>query len=201
MLSFEELTEARRSLQGFCLLHVTSLASLQSGVSFKLLPSDQESLEDGEPHHPTATATCLSSLFDCPPRYRTSEFKRAETVKAGFSAAAFRRKKWKSEGSAGVYCRCRALPAVIRFSTTFDASIKAHLREIVGQLDKMPNRFGIGEAGKGLPIAEWYPPNAFHTYWTLELLDRVKHKKQPEYKELLNSKTLNLSRKSAGMVL
>src|SRR5438552_2797041 len=127
MLTFEELTEARRYLQSFCLLHVPSLTILQSGVSFKLLPSEEESLEDGELHHPTATATCLSSLFDCPPRYRTNDFERAETVKAGFSAAAFRRKKWKSEGSAGVYCRCRALPAVIKFSATFDASIKAHL--------------------------------------------------------------------------
>src|SRR5258708_18465374 len=106
MLTFEHLTEARRSLRSFCLLHVPSLVRLQSGISFKLLLSDQEDLEDGELHHPTATATCLSSLFDCPPRYRTSEFTRAETVRAGFSAAAFRRKKWKSEGSAGVYCRC-----------------------------------------------------------------------------------------------
>src|SRR5258708_22342155 len=125
MLSFEELTEARRSLQSFCLLHVPSLTILQSGVSFKLLPSEQENLEDGKLHHPTATATCLSSLFDCPPRYRTNEFKRAETVKAGFSAAAFRREKWISEGSAGVYCRCRALPGVITFSATFDSNIEA----------------------------------------------------------------------------
>jgi hypothetical protein len=201
MLSFEELTEARRFLQSFCLLHVPSLASLQSGVSFKLLPSEEENLEDGALHHPTATATCLSSLFDCPPRYRTNEFGRAEAVSAGFSAAAFRRDKWISEGSAGVYCRCRALPAVITFSATFDASIEAHLKEILGQLDKVPNRFAIGEAGTALPEDEWYPPNAFHTYWTLELLDRIKRKEQKEYKELLNSKTLDLNRKRDGMVL
>lgn len=201
MLTFDELTEARRTLQNFCLLHVPSLTILQYGVSFKLLPSDDpKKLEDGELHHPTATATCLSSLFDCPPRYRTKRFERAETAKAGFSAAAFRRKKWKSEGSAGVYCRCRALPAVVRFSVTFDASIRAHLREIVGQLDRVPNRFGIGEAGKGLPVDQWYPPNAFHTYWTLELLDRIKRKEQPEHKDLLNSKALGLSRKTDGMV-
>ena len=89
MLNFDELTDARRSLQSFCLLHVPSLTILQSGVSFKLLPLEED-LEDGELHHPTATATCLSSLFECPDRYRTKDFKRAETVKAGFSAAAFR---------------------------------------------------------------------------------------------------------------
>ena len=139
----------------------------------------------------------------CPTRYRSIEFARAETVKAGFSAAAFRRKtdKWISEGSAGVYCRCRALPAVIAFSATFDASIEAHLKEILGQLDEIPNRFAIGEAGAALKVEEWYPPNAFHTYWTLELLKQIKEKKQPEYKELLNSKTLDLSRKSDGMVM
>ncbi len=201
MLTFEELTEARRSLQSFCLLHVPSLTILQSGVSFKLLPSDVESLEDGTLHHPTATATCLSSLFDCPPRYRTNEFQRAETVRAGFSAAAFRREKWISEGSAGVYCRCRALPAVVTFSATFDASIEAHLKEILGQLDKVPNRFAIGEAGTALKEDEWYPPNAFHTYWTLELLDRIGRKEQTEYKEILDSKSLDLSRKRDGMVL
>jgi len=203
MLSFEELTEARRSLQSFCLLHVPSLTVLQAGVSFKLLPSEQENLEDGELHHPTATATCLSSLFDCPPRYRTNEFERAETVRTGFSAAAFRRenKEWISEGSAGVYCRCRALPAVVAFSATFDTSIETHLKEILGQLDKMPNRFAIGEAGKRLSVEKWYPPNAFHTYWTLELLDRIKRKDQTGYKELLSSRTLDLSPKRDGMVL
>jgi hypothetical protein len=127
-------------------LHVPSLTILQSGVSFKLLPSEQENLDDGELHHPTATATCLTSLFECPQRYRTAEFKRAEAVRAGFSEAAFRRKskKWISEGSAGVYCRCRALPTVVSFSDSFDASIKTHLKEILGQLDKMPDRFAIG---------------------------------------------------------
>lgn len=203
MLTFEELTEARRSLQSFCLLHVPSLTILQSGVSFKLLPSEQKNLEDGELHHPTATATCLSSLYECPPRYRTGGFERAEKVRDGFSAAAFRRKNkdWISEGSAGVYCRCRALPAVITFSDTFDPSIKAHLNEILHQVEKVPNRFAIGEAGKRLQEDKWYPPNAFHTYWTLELLNRLGSKEQAEFKELLNSNRLDLSRKSDAMVL
>jgi len=113
MLTFEELTEARRTLQGFCRLHVPSLISVQSGISFrKLMLSETKSLNDGEFHHPTTTATCLTSLFDCPSGYRTNEFKIAEEISLKGSRAALRRpwKKWASEGSAGIYCRCRALP-------------------------------------------------------------------------------------------
>jgi hypothetical protein len=204
MLSFEKLTEARRSLQSFCLLHVPSLISMQSGISFKkLMVSEEGSLDDGELHHPTNTATCLSSLFDCPPRYSTTEFKRAVTVKSGFSAAAFRRTKWESEGSAGVYCRCRAFPAVITFSDSFDERIETHLREILGQLDKATGRFGIGEAGATLPDDQWYPPNAFHTYWTLKILDLMKAKPEykAEYERLSDPKALDLNRKCDGMVL
>jgi len=201
MLSFEELTAARRSLQSFCLLHVPSLVCVQSGVSFKKLMVSEENLDDGELHHPTNTATCLSSLFDCPRRYRSTEFKRAMTVKSGFSAAAFRRKKWESEGSAGVYCRCRAFPAVITFSDTFDESIETHLAEILGQLDKKPERFGIGEAGAALAEDQWYPPNAFHTYWTMEILDLMKAKYRAEYDRLSDPKALDLNRKRDGMLL
>jgi ATPase family associated with various cellular activities (AAA) len=204
MLSFEKLTEARRSLQSFCLLHVPSLISMQSGICFKkLMVSEEGSLDDGELHHPTNTATCLSSLFDCPPRYSTTEFKRAVTVKSGFSAAAFRRTKWESEGSAGVYCRCRAFPAVITFSDSFDERIETHLREILGQLDKATGRFGIGEAGATLPDDQWYPPNAFHTYWTLKILDLMKAKPEykAEYERLSDPKALDLNRKCDGMVL
>jgi hypothetical protein len=203
MLSFEELTEARRSLQSFCLLHVPSLISVQSGISFKkLMVSEEGNLDDGNLHHPTNTATCLSSLFDCPPRYRTSEFKRAEIARSGFSQAALRREKWTSEGSAGVYCRCRTLPAVIAFSAGFDKKIETHLVEIFGQLDKSPGRFGIGEAGAALPEDQWYPPNAFHTYWTLEILNLMKDPKyKAHYERLSDPKALDLNRKCDGMVL
>lgn len=203
MLSFEELTEARRWLQSFCLLHVPSLLSVQSGISFKkLMVSEEGNLDDGELHHPTNTATCLSSLFDCPPRYRTSEFKRAEIARSGFSQAALRRQNWTSEGSAGVYCRCRTLPAVIAFSTGFDKNIETHLVEIFGQLEKKPGRFGIGEAGAALPEDQWYPPNAFHTYWTLEILSLMKDPRyKAHYERLSDPKALDINRKCDGMVL
>lgn len=201
MLSFEELTEARRSLQGFCLLHVPSLLRVQSGISFKLLPTEEKNLDDGELHHPTTTATCLNSIFDCPPRYRVGDIKRAEAARASFSEAAYRRTDWTSEGSAGVYCRCRALPTVISYSTTFHESIKAHLEEILGQLRRSPERFGIGEAGAALPDDQWYPPNAFHTYWTLEVLRSLRINYGAEYDRLSDPKALDLKPKFEGMLL
>lgn len=201
MLSFEELTEARRSLQGFCLLHVPSLLRVQSGISFKLLPTEEKNLDDGELHHPTTTATCLNSIFDCPPRYRVGDVKRAKAARNSFSEAAYRRTDWTSEGSAGVYCRCRALPTVISYSTGFHESIKAHLEEILGQLRRSPERFGIGEAGAALPEDQWYPPNAFHTYWALEILRSLRIKYGAEFDRLSDPKVLDLKPKSEGMLL
>jgi hypothetical protein len=202
MLSFEELTEARRSLQSFCLLHhIPSLLKLQSGISFKLLPSEEKELNDGELHHPTTTATCLSSLFDCLPRYQTSEFERAKHMKSKFAEAALAREDWTSEGSAGVYCRCRAFPMVIISSATFDKRIEGHLQAILGQLEKKPDRFGIGEAGFDLPEKQRYPPNAFHTYWTLEILDLIKEKYSADYQGLSGPQALDLQRKREGMLL
>jgi hypothetical protein len=176
---------------------------LQSGISFKLLPSEKKKLDDGELHHPTTTATCLSSIFDCPPRYRIGDLKNTEVARASFSKAAYRRPgwDWTSEGSAGVYCRCRALPTVISFSTGFDRSIKTHLEEILGQLKKKPERFGIGEAGAALPEDQWYPPNAFHTYWTLEVLRSLKGKYEIEYERLSAPRILDLKPKLEGMLV
>jgi hypothetical protein len=169
MLSFKELTEARRSLQGFCLLHESSLLKVLSGISFKLLTSEKKDLNDGELHHPTTTATCLSSLLDCPLGYRTRKFKSVEKAESEIAEAAFRRKDWTSEGSAGIYCRCRALPIVIKSSRNFDRAIEKHISTIVYQLRKKPqkkrgsdekkqDRFGIGEAGSRLRPDQWYPP-------------------------------------------
>ena len=71
-----------------------------------------------------------------------------------------------------MYCRCRAFPAVITFSDTFDKTVENHLKDILDQVDKTPGRFGIGEAGAAVPEDNGTLPNAFHTYWTLEILGR-----------------------------
>jgi ATPase family associated with various cellular activities (AAA) len=202
MLNFEELTDARRILQTFCLLHEPSLLALRSGVSFKLLPSDEE-LGSDKVRHLTTTATCLSSLLECPARFRTSEFKQALELKSDFAKKALARKfkGWTSEGSAGVYCRCRALPMVINSSVNFDRRIKGHINEILAQLRKEPGRFGIGEAGSALPKDQWYPPNAFHTYWTLEIFGLLERKFPAEYRQFSEAQNLGLKHIRQGMLL
>jgi ATPase family associated with various cellular activities (AAA) len=71
-----------------------------------------------------------------------------------------------------IYCRCRALPLVVSYLREFDQRLIKHLAQIFDQL-KISNRFAIGEPSFVDP-AKSYPPNAFHTYWTLELLERLK---------------------------
>lgn len=200
MLSFEELTEARRILQTFCGLHVSSLMQLQSGISFKLLPSDADLPKD-EARHLTTSATCFNSLLDCPPGFFTADRPEIEQIRCSFAEKALARDPtlWVSEGSAGVYCRCRALPTIIDTLNGFDSRIESHLKEIFAQLDKHPERFAIGEAGSALKLEEWYPPNAFHTYWTLDILGRLKEKCPTQYEKL--SAELNLDARREGMLL
>ena len=117
----------------------------------------------------TSTATCLESLLECPGVALSDRI-------SWFVAQALARpdKGWTSEGSASIYCRCRALPFIIlhaprsAFSTIF-----THLERVFLQLNG-GERFGIGEADAIEDISEeqWYPPNAFHTFWALEAVER-----------------------------
>jgi hypothetical protein len=199
MPTFEELTEARRTLQSFCLLHVPSLMSQQSGISFKLFPEEGELKTNRKVRHLTTTATCLSSLLDCPPRFRTAEFEKVPDLLSSFARKALIRKEWKSEGSAGIYCRCRALPLVINSSEGVNKLIEGHVVSIFAQLKQKPERFGIGEADPALKQKDWYPPNAFHTYWTLEILDSLESRSAKDYERL--SRKLDLIRRRDGMLL
>jgi predicted ATPase len=201
MLSFEDLTEARRSLQTFCLLHVPSLMSQHSGVSFKLHPTEGR-LSSKKVRHLTTTATCLSSLLDCPPRFFPKGFDGASDLCSAFASKALLREKWKSEGSGGIYCRSRALPLVIRYSGSVNETIEEHLGAILFQLNKQSDRFGVGEADPSQKEDNWYPPNAFHTYWALEILDLIRKKFRLDYDRLsLPPNSLDIRHKHDGMLL
>lgn len=200
MLSFEELTDARRLLQSFCLQHIPSLLSLQSGISFKLLP-DEPSLGKKKVRHLTTTATCLSSLRDSPLKSSPQDWERVNDLQIKFSKKSLARADWTSEGSAGVYCRCRALPTVLNALSSFDKRIEKHLKAILSQLDSKSQRFGVGEAGSELRERLWYPPNAFHTYWTLDILEIIQRKSRTDYERLSRSNALDLDRKREGMIL
>jgi hypothetical protein len=202
MLSFEELTEARRSLQGFCVRHAPSLLFLRSGISFKIFHREPSLERSRRVRHLTATATCLSSLLDCPSRFLPTEFEGIEPQCRSFAKKALVRRNWKSEGSAQIYCRCRALPLVIRFADTFDDVIQQHVLRVLLQLKKRPERFGIGEADPELQKErDWSPPNAFHTYWTLDILSQLQRKFLSDYRAISAPDKLNLSLKREGMLL
>jgi ATPase family associated with various cellular activities (AAA) len=199
MLGFDELTVARRSLEKFCLLHAPSLIKLKSGISFKLLPSDPALEPPEAARHLTTSATCYSSLADAPDHLgRDSEI---QDGRSGFAEGALVRKEWLSEESAGIYCRCRALPMVIAASSGIDQRVERHIAAILAQLDKRPERFGIGEADADLPQEQWYPPNAFHTYWTLEVFEAVRQKDQACYDRLADDPKLDIKRRRKGMLL
>jgi hypothetical protein len=201
MLAFRELAESRRALQAFCVQHFPSLLALQSGISFKLLPTEPD-LDSESVHHMTTTATCLTSLLDCPRRFRPLNSADLDALAAPFLERALLRphERWKSEGSAGVYCRCRALPAIVRFGGAND-KVDEHLTRILGQLKIQPKRFAIGEADSEEPTDKWYPPNAYHTYWTLEILDLIKLK-SPTHLDGLSAKAgLNLQQVREGLLL
>jgi hypothetical protein len=204
MSSFDELTKARRELKTFCLSHVPSLMSLRSDFNFKLWPEDPKNLTDGNAHHLTTSATCWSSLFfDCPEPFQTPEFEQVENRPETFAEKALLRLDWKSEDSASIYCRCRALPMVVRCSArhALDDVIKGHVSRILAQLKQDPGRFAIGEADTHEERETWYPPNAYHTYWTLEILERIEKKFPSDYLDFSKSRGMHLDSKWQGMLL
>ncbi len=87
------------------------------------------------------------------------------------------RKKWRSDGAAGIYCSSRGLPYVLSQLDEWHPKIDEHLARIFYQMNEDPSRPAIGEADKAQKKSErpkeqksWYKPNAYHTYWTLEVL-------------------------------
>jgi ATPase family associated with various cellular activities (AAA) len=197
MLTFEELTDARRSLQSFCFLHVPSLLALKSGISFKLFPSETP-LESNKVRHLTTSATCYSSLLESPVSVRTKLYD-FESDRQKFAEKALEKPDWTSDGSGEIYCRCRALPMVIEGSAIFNSKIQEHITAILAQLEEKPDRFAIGEASAKYTEDKWYPPNAFHTFWTLETLNTLNRKYPAEYTRMLSE--LDLVRRRKGMLL
>src|SRR2546421_2058673 len=127
---FAELARNRRLLQEFCKYHVPSLSRFRSDPSFRLRLKEQLT---AELRHLTSTATCIESLLDCPSQMRPTDAKR---MAATFAAKAIDRaaERWQSEESAAIYCRCRALPLVIRFISKYDKRLDEHVSKILRQL-------------------------------------------------------------------
>lgn len=181
-ISFEYLEKHRRLLQEFCTLHAAGLTPFYSekwGI-FALHAEE----DPGAFRHITSTATCFSSLELCPEAAGAIGTLNFRELGAKFAANAIRQdllEKWKSDGRAEVYCTCRGLPFVLSKLPRWHRNIDRHLSRVAFQLKEQETRFAIGEAApprkgqrtgqkRAKEIAAWYEPNAYHTYWTLELL-------------------------------
>lgn len=187
MTTFQEFSENRRLLREFCQLHYPSVACFSSGLSFvNVLKNGQAKRNEKAIIHLTSSATCFSSVLECPD---SSEFAGSKTLLAGAARYAFGAirkptKDWVSDGSAGIYCRCRTLPFVIRHLNVWHEKVHVYIKAIFEQMAQKPDRFAIGEAGHALKKDDWYPPNGYHTYWTLEVLSSLSEKFETKHQKL-----------------
>ena len=182
MATFLELAGARKKLQDFCHNHYSSLWYFHQGISFFIDDADRKkrTLGDNEAAHLTSTATCYGSLADCAVRFDSKHYEIVLKYANRFAEAALQRSEWLSDGSAPIYCRARTLPFVINNVNNWSGLIADRLEEVLKQLTDDPGRLGIGEEEVGDPSKnekqqepKLYPPNAYHTYWTVVALDEL----------------------------
>jgi hypothetical protein len=174
--TFEIFATQRRLLQEFCELHVASVEYFRSGLVYKRDADDGSSTKL---RHITSTATCYGSLELCPDRFLPDGSRPFAKAARAFArkAITLRDERWVSDESANIYCRCRGLPFVVSQLEKWDKRIGDHLNTIFSQIKNDPSRLAIGEANPSKPKDDWYPPNGYHTYWTLELLDALDDEK------------------------
>lgn len=207
-VTFDELARTRKLLQEFCPIHIPSVELFLS-KDFPIFKLDDQESEPTKFRHITSSATCYASIEDCPDKFRPEEQKDAKDFEAlgrtfSQTAIALPLKQWESEGAAGIYCSCRGLPYVLSKIDSWTPIINDHLDRIFYQMQREPDRFAIGEAARAEnkststdsnvigavkedgvdETKSWYKPNAYHTYWALELLrvlGKFEHTK--EYKD------------------
>lgn len=185
-VNFEYLAQHRKLLQEFCSLHAACLIPFfreKWGIFALNVADDPDSFK-----HITSTATCFSSLDLCPEAENTIGTLNFRELGAKFAQTAIEQnvlRKWKSDGKAEVYCSCRGLPYVLSQLQGWHKNLDIHLRRISYQLrekEQPEARFAIGEAPppqsrdqrkRKKETDGWYEPNAYHTYWTIELLEQL----------------------------
>lgn len=180
-LSFDELVEHRRGLQEFCYAQYDGITGFKDGPSFKVY-LDENVLDPASAHHLSSSATCYESVLDCPRKFMRKSQPDLGDDAAVFAGLALKREKWTSDGSAPIYCRCRTLPLVIRFAKSAVDELAKHIETILKQLSDS-RRLAIGEAPTS-DQRDWYPPNAYHTYWTLAILEAFQSKFGDAYNTL-----------------
>src|SRR5258708_7499926 len=139
MTTFQEFSEKRRLLQEFCQLHYPSVAHFSSGLSFVNVQKDGGAkTKTKDVVHLTSSATCFSSLLECPDRSEFAGSRELLDSAGPYATGAIEKKTddWVSDGSAGIYCRCRALPFVVRNLRVWDDNIAIHTRAVFDQMTK-----------------------------------------------------------------
>ena len=179
-ITFEYLAKHRKLLREFCRFHVPSLAPFEAkehAVFAVTLDNKPTGLR-----HITSTSTCFSSLDLCPDEIGHGKKSQFHDLGKKFAESAIGADldQWRSDKAAVVYCSCRGLPYVLSRLDGWVPKIDEHLHRIIYQLQQpteVQKRFAIGEAAPpvGTESPEearkgWYPPNAYHTYWALEIL-------------------------------
>lgn len=192
-LDFEQLRAERDELRNYVIDHADSiLAFKEEGHPWFRREERPESKDpDRKIRHITTTASCIESMHDvplydggrppppCPPK-PVGIRKQRDAVLAEFTEAALEAgdDEWQSEEAAKIYCRVRTLPVLLRLGD--GKTLKRFGPVIRGHLEKALETVEIGDAhAQGvseLPVnppaqghRHAYPPNAFHTYWTIRL--------------------------------
>ena len=199
-LTFDDLVEYRRQLQEFCRGQVDGVRAFKKGASFQV-HQDEGDLDSNQAHHLSSSATCYESLIAYSQRSVEKSDSDPQKDARDFVKLALQRPKWTSDGSAEIYCRCRTLPLVIRLVESATDELQQHIGTILTQAND-PDRLAIGEAA-GDKRQNWYPPNAYHTYWTLVILERFQRRFKEKYEKLQESlhTAYSITRLSAEMLL
>ena len=185
MPTFQELADKRRALQVFCRSQNASVTYFSAGLSF-YLDTDEKSkkkISTTAIKHKTSSITCYEALLRYSLPSENDELA-AKAISYCNQILQQKQAEWMSDESARVYCRCRALPFAIKHTSKWTPKISAHIKHIFHQLQTDKTRFAIGEADPNEPKDNWYKPNAYHTYWTLELLQELKNKFEAQYESL-----------------
>jgi predicted ATPase len=196
--SLAELIERRQELEVALAVHEASVRKFwpadRPSFVIQLAELDALSPDDGKgrPRHLTSTASCFESLADLRPGLagRLPSRDRRGRLPWNDIAPAFAQRAlacppadWTSDEAAHIYCRVRALPAVLRYAPPLAGApaeaeaARSRLQEAFSVIDKrrpLVDR-GLGERLlrrngrlKPEPPGELYPANTFHAYWGLK---------------------------------
>jgi hypothetical protein len=193
---FDLLSRTRARLIEITQLHASSIRGFRHPDRpwFRVTSDEPISESPAAVRHLTTTASCIESLADNPavPQLETGDL----AAEFGRVALAQKWERWASEGAAKIYCRVRALPAILRLAPQdvleqHLSSIIEHLEFVWERLDPQDHlRQGISEAPDREPKADdpvddeqpWrgYPANSFHTFWALRLVEAYEGRELPE---------------------